>query len=261
MALYFSFGIGLLFVFPVPFLQYFIPLTVMVSIIAGYIIGRLKTVITVIIVITVVTSFSLQYRERVTPNANNREQLQVIRNVLTVTKPNETIYDMVGSFVFRPDGFYICCHPYGEFIKQLASRPALERGLRESLVTRKTKFLVMDRVGFVFWQTPSPDLTFLRTNYLPMKYNKLYSLGVQFHCQYGACVQFTMNNLPVSNMSTNTFTILVSETYTVMLEPKNLTIQIDGKEMQNGQTLGLSKGIHRFSVSPPITTFQIQLDR
>ncbi len=258
MLLYFAFGIGLLFIFPVPFLQYFIPLTVMVSIIAGNIIGRSKTVIKVIIVIAVVNSFFLQYRERVTPNANNKEQLQVIRDVLAVTKPNETIYDMVGSFVFRPDGYFICCHPYGEFVKKLTNPPS---SLRESLTRRQTKFLVMDQVGFVFWQTPEPDLTFLRANYLPTKYNKIYSLGQQFRCQNGACVQYALTNQPASTMSTNTFTINVPETYTVMLEPKNLTIRIDGKEIQNGQTLGLSKGTHRFSVSPTTNSFRIQITR
>ncbi len=252
MGLYFSFGIGLLFVFPVPFLQYFIPLTVMASIIAGNIIGQTKTVIKVIIVITVVTSFFLQYRERVAFTASNSEQLQVLRDVSIVSAPDETFYDMVGSFIFRPDGYFICCHPYGEFIDKL-SRPAPT--LRESLVRRQTKFLVMDRIGFVFWQTPEPDLSFLLSNYLPTKYNKIYSLGQEFRCQNGACVE------PRATRSTNIFTILVPEKYSVTLEPNTAIVTIDAKEIRNDQTLDIAAGIHRFSVSTTVTEFRVQLAR
>ena len=252
MILYFAFGIGLLFVFPVPFIQYFIPLTVMASILAGNIIGKSIKIIKVIIIITVITSFFIQYRERTKPGASNEEQLQVVRDVLAVSGPDETFYDMVGSYVFRPDGYTICCHPYGEFIDKL-SRPAPT--LRESLVSRQTKFLVMDRVGFVFWQTPEPDLSFLLSNYLPTKYNKIYSLGVQFRCQNSACVE------PGATRSTNIFTILVPEKYTVTLEPQNTSVTIDGKEIGNSQTLDLTAGLHRFLVSTTVTEFRVQLDR
>ena len=252
MTLYFAFGTLLLFMFPVPFIQYFIPLTVMASILVGFVLQRFKTVLKVIIVITIITSFFIQYRERIAPGAGNSEQLQVLRDVLAVSGPDETFYDMVGSYVFRPDGYFICCHPYGEFIDKL-SRPAPT--LRESLVRRQTKFLVMDRVGFVFWQTPTPDLSFLLSNYLPTKYNKIYSLGVQFRCQNGACVQ------PGAVRSTNFFTILVAEKYSVTLEPNTAIVIIDGKEIRNGQTRDLASGVHRFSVSTTITEFRVQLDR
>lgn len=165
---------------------------------------------------------------------------------------------MVGSYVFRPDGFFICCHPYGEFANKLVSPPL---SLRESLVTTKTKFLVMDRVGFVFWQTPEPDLTFLLTNYLPTKYYKIYSLGQTYRCQNGACTQYRLSDKPTTNRSTNTFTIVTPETYTVSIEPKTTTITINGNEIKNGQMLELAAGPHRFSVPPTATLFRIQLDR
>lgn len=275
MILYFAFGIGLLFIFPVPFIQYFIPLTVMASILAAYAMDAMNyesrimnhgkthtrlfsTLIHAsifLIPVLLLISFFLQYRQRIATGADNREQLQVIRDVLAVTKPNEPIYDMVGSFIFRSDGYYICCHPYGEFIHLLASRPGLERGLRESLIARQTKFLVLDRIGFVFWQTPTPDLSFLLSNYLPTKYNKIYSLGQEFHCQNSACMQ------PEATRSTNFFTILVQEKYTVTIEPNTASVTIDSKEIRNGQTLDLTAGPHRFLVSPPATLLRIQLTR
>lgn len=252
MTLYFAFGIGLLFIFPVPFIQYFIPLTAMASILAGYAINRNISVINFIIVITIITSFFIQYRERIAPGADNKEQLQVIRDVLTVTKPDESIYDMVGSFIFRPDGYFICCHPYGEFRNKL-SHPVPT--LQESLISRQTKFLVMDRVGFVFWQTPTPDLSFLLSNYLPTKYNKMYSLGVELRCQNSACVP------PGATRSTNVFTIHVPEKYVITIEPNTASVTIDGKEIRNGQTLDLTAGPHRFLVSSPVTLLRVQLDR
>lgn len=272
MVLYFVFGIGLLFVFPVPFLQYFIPLTAMASILAGYAINKNISVINFIIVITILSSFFLQYRERVAPTASNSEQLQVLRDVLAVSRPDETFYDMVGSFIFRPDGYSICCHPYGEFINRLASSLPAEvppRGTKEgpdlnltkSLIRRQTKFLVLDRIGFVFWQTPTPDLSFLLSNYLPTKYNKIYSLGIQFRCQNGACTQYQLDNKPAANRSTNFFTILIPEKYTVTLEPQSTSVTIDDKEIRNGKTLDLAAGLHRFSVSPAVTEFRTQLTR
>lgn len=268
MVLFFVFGIGLLFIFPVPFLQYFIPLTAMASILVGNVIeimnhGKTHTRLfstlihasIFLIPVLLLASFFLQYRERITPGANNNEQLQVIRDVLTVTKPDESIYDMVGSFVFRPDGYYICCHPYAEFVQRLASRPGLERGLRESLIARQTKFLVMDRIGFVFWQPAAPDLSFLLSNYLPTKYNKIYSLGQMFRCQNSACVP------PGATRSTNFFTIFVPEKYRVTIEPSTASVTIDGKEIRSGQTLDIAAGLHRFFVSPPATLLRVQLTR
>lgn len=238
--------------FPSPYAQYFLPLSIAASVLAGLLLRPMKSWSVILMTVLLSFSFFLEYKERVAPNADNREQLQVIRDVLAVTKPNESIYDMVGSFVFRPDAYYICCHPYGEF-RDTLSRPIPT--LRESLITRQTKFLVMDRIGFVFWQTPQPDLSFLKTNYLPTKYKKIYSLGVLFRCQNGACVP------PGATRSTNVFTILVPEKYTVTFEPNWASVTIGGEEIRNGQTLDLASGLHRFLVSPFVTLLRIQLTR
>ncbi|MEK9143173.1 MAG: hypothetical protein AAB481_00900, partial [Patescibacteria group bacterium] len=307
MVLYFVFGIGLLFVFPVPFLQYFIPLTAMASILAGFTLsvipgltrnpvpkkhwipafagmtekgagmtekgaGMTNPIISILIPFLLFISFFLQYRERVAPTASNSEQLQVLRDVSAISRPDETFYDMVGSYVFRTDGYFICCHPYGEFIHLLASSLPAEvppRGTKEgpdlnltkSLIRRQTKFLVLDRIGFVFWQTPEPDLSFLLTNYLPTKYNKIYSLGLTFRCVNGACTQYRLDDKPAANRSTNTFSTIIPETYTVTIEPSTTTLTIDGNETKNGQTIDLAAGPHRFLVSPTTTLLRVQLDR
>ncbi|OGG30763.1 hypothetical protein A2973_01800 [Candidatus Gottesmanbacteria bacterium RIFCSPLOWO2_01_FULL_49_10] len=314
LSLYIGGSILFLFLFPAPYIQYFLPLTPFVSILAALVISRvtcwlwqrgetkflkiasraqqqdpihtlpqkaphieamqderaadrknfrLAALVSThgITCIVLLVSFLIQYRERVSIGASNSEQLHVIRDVLAATRPDETIYDMVGSFVFRPDGYYICCHPYGQFINGLASRPALERGLAESLTQRQTKFLVMDRVGFVFWQTPEPDLTFLLTHYVPSGYNKIYVAGVLLRCQSGNCIQYTLHDRPASSGRTNSFDIHIPETYRVTTVPTDATAIIDGVTVHSGERLSLAAGLHRFSPSPAMTELRIRLDR
>lgn len=234
-----------LFIFPTPYLQYVIPLSVFVSILAAIAIQPKG-----FLVLFLLLSFFQQYQNRI--NNTNEEQLHVIGDVLTVIRPNEPVYDMVGSYVFRPDGYFICCNIYSQFADKLdLPLPTLAR----SLVASQTKFLVLDRAGKSLWLPKPDDLLFLKTNYLPSAYPKIYTLGVQFRCQNGACVP------PAAARSTNFFTILVPETYTVTIEPNNEVITIDGKEIRNGQTLDLTAGPHQFLVSPPATLLRIQLDR
>ncbi len=73
----------------------------------------------------------------VSPGMANTEQMSVISD-LPMIRSDEPVYDMVGSYVFRPDGYFICCHPYQEFVDHLSKKVPT---LRESLVATKTKFI------------------------------------------------------------------------------------------------------------------------
>lgn len=298
--------------FPVPYVQYLLPISVAGSVLAAIAISRCVSLFRhsdsnyelgirnydkiflpslsfiirnsclpagmayFVLPLLLLSSFFLQYRERVAPGADNREQLQVIGDVLRVTRPDESVYDMVGSFVFRPDGYFICCHPYAEFGQRLASRPGpaspagrLERELRKSLIGKQTKFLVMDRVGFVFWKSLDPDKAFLLTNYLPMgnpakpatPLSKLYSLGQTFRCQLGACMQYDMDGKPAAARSTNTFTVIATEKYTVTIEPNGAMATIDNREMDNGQEMELVAGPHGFTTDATVKKFSFQVKR
>lgn len=255
--LFLAAGITSLFVFPTPYLQYFIPLSVFISVLAAITVHTVgKPLLQGLFLVLLFLSFSQQYRGRI--RNTNEEQRKVIDDVLRISKPSETFYDMVGSYVFRPDGYYVCCNEYARFAHLL---PFPVPTLRESLVGRKTKFIVLDRVGKSLW-LPSPnDLSFILSNYLPTKYNKLYSLGFQFRCTNGACVQHTINNQPASNRSTSTFTILLPEIYTVTAETNSEAITVDGQTVRNGQAVSFAAGIHRFSASPAVTSLRIQLSR
>ncbi|MBI3577112.1 hypothetical protein HY086_03700 [Candidatus Gottesmanbacteria bacterium] len=162
--------------FPVPYVQYFIPLSVVASILAAtaiqHLASSLNSSVYILTSLILLISFSIQYRERIVPSANNEEQLQVVRDVLKISKPTDTFYDMVGSYVFRPDGYFICCHPYAEFVDKLRQPiPTLP----QSLLSNHTQFLIMDRTGLLFWKPKKEDLDFLRANYVPSKYPKIYT--------------------------------------------------------------------------------------
>lgn len=203
--LFFTGATFFLFLFPVPYLQYFIPLTALASILAAILlkqlnrwliqaheeIGQFRALrrrgpsvsegsqdtrnwtndLSALILILLLISFFLQFRERIKPD--NREQLGVIRDVLAISQPSDTFYDMVGSYVFRPDGYYICCHPYYEFIDKLSYQLPT---LRDSLVTNQTKFVVLDRSGQSLWKPLPEDLNYLLTHYQPSGYPKIYVL-------------------------------------------------------------------------------------
>ena len=268
-------------VFPVPYVQYFLPLSVAASVLTGNALsvraGLTRNPVFFFLPLVFISSFFLQYRDRIQPGAGNNEQIRVIGDVLQVTRPGEPVYDMVGSYVFRPDGYYICCHPYAEFAGRLANRTMgqspgtadVDGGLRQSLIATQTKFLVMDRAGFVFWQSLGKDRAFLLANYLPMgnpaapgtPLAKLYSLGQTFHCRDGACVQYDMNGYPAASRSANTFTIIAPEMYTVSLTPPSARVTIDGKEMGSNESVPLWVGDHRFTADPAVVKIRLQLAR
>jgi hypothetical protein len=204
------------------------------------------------------TSFAIQFQNRNVPGAFADEQLSAIAGVLQATAPNETIYDMVGSFIFRPDGYYICCHPFGEFITRLQPEPP---DLVDSLVKHQTKFVVLDRTGLVFWQTPQPALNFLLTNYLPSRYPKLYVAGAQFSCKNSRCVRTDLNGNPVSDADTKQLTILFGETYTVTTTPPGQTIRLDTQQLADGAATKLTAGTYEFSIPEYITGFTIRIQR
>ncbi|MCL4360210.1 glycosyltransferase family 39 protein [Patescibacteria group bacterium] len=184
LLLYTGGAVVFLYLFPAPYVQYFIPLSVFACILAGHALtalarrlsvlthaGRVENAVYLLIAALALVSFLRQTSVRIGSAADNREQLGVIRDILRISKPTDTVYDMVGSYVFRPDGYYICCHPYQEFADQL---PIKLPTLRGSLIAHNTRYVIMDRTGQVFWKPKPEDLEFLTATYLPSAYPKIY---------------------------------------------------------------------------------------
>ncbi len=258
LVIYFFFGIIFLFLFPAPYLQYFLPLSVFVSVLAAIAIQKYQSApLAFVVCALLVSSFFIQYKERTGIKNSNAEQLSVISSTLEMSRPNETFYDMVGSYIFRPDGFILCCHPYNEFADRLSTQvPAL----RDSLIERETKFIVMDRTAIVFWYPYPQDLTFLKSHYFVSEKNwKIYLHGYRFGCMDGKCTQYDIEDTPVSPASS--FYIIGADTYRVTVTPQNQTVAIDGVSYGNSATVPLSKGNHTFTADPAVTSWTIQLNR
>lgn len=169
-------GLGLLVVFPTPFMQYFIPLSVFVSLGIAVLYDLLPKRNTFIhyallgsFLIVCLVSYYQQWIIRITQT--NQEQRQVIDDILAISQPADTVYDMVGSYVFRPDGYYICCNIYSQFADRLGLPIP---SLKDSLIANNTKYLILDRTGKSLWKPKQDDLEFLQKNFTPSAYPKIY---------------------------------------------------------------------------------------
>lgn len=270
LTLFFAAGIGFLLVFPVPYVQYFMPLSVPASIAAGYFIiwgiQKLSSVaafagsfLFLVVISGIGASCWIQFQERGTPTVMIQEQKQAITDILAITKPDETIYDMTGSYVFRPDGYFICCHPYGEFVDRLASPPGT---LAASLLSKQTKFLVMDQKGYVFWLPKPSDLSFLLSTYTDSAYKKIYTAGVTYVCNEGKCHQIDIFNNPVAGTNeTKTLRITYPERYILRTTPPGGFIILNHLKISDGQSLPLSPNLYSLEPSPSITKFILRIDR
>lgn len=261
-ALYLACGFLMLFIFPTPFVQYLIPLAAISSIACGIAFNALflrsnpvKMTIAGILSICLIASFYLQYEQRrVNTNA---EQLGVIDDILAISRPDESVYDMVGSYVYRPDGYYICCNIYSTFAHNLAKKLP---PLRQSLIDTRTKFIVLDRGGKVFWLANPDDLAFILQSYTPSRYSKIYTLGSRFRCQNGTCLQRDVHGNILSDSPAVSFEIVIGETYRVKTLPPGASAAIMGKSIQD-DTLHLSPGNYSFTASEHVTDLTIELAR
>jgi hypothetical protein len=255
-----------LYVFPTPYLQYFIPISALASIPASasvmWLAKRIRypTLSKGILIATsslLAISFFIQYRIRTGERIENTEQLGVIDSVLAVSRPDETFYDMVGSYVFRPDGHYVCCNIYSQFAHLLTPKPPT---LAQSLIAKRTKFIILDRAGKVFWLPTPDDLAFLLSHYVPSTSNrKIYTVGSRFRCIRGSCVQLNVHGEAISQSPVGSFEIVVEEEYRIVTEPAVLSVLINGAPVL--EEMILSPGTYRFSVSPDITSFSVALNR
>ncbi len=264
-------SMALFFLFPRPHMQYFIPLTVVASLLAALTVGEtlaftssrlrlpvLEPVGIALVLLGLSVSMYMQTMDRIRPGNTNEEQLQVLTDTSRIIKPHETVYDEVGSYIFRPDGYFICCHHYEQFVDKLD--PSLH-SLKSHLIGNKTKFIVLDQKGFAFW-TPKPDdLEFIITHYAPSKYRKIYTLGYRFRCNGGSCVQLNVHGGAISDQPVNAFPVVIAESYRIRISPPDATVAINGTARNNNEIIALPVASYRFSASASVTDFSVQLER
>jgi hypothetical protein len=254
-----------LFIFPTPFMQYFIPICAVLSITGSFFIYEISNqkvlkkfgiVFYIIPVIFLVWSFWVQFFYM--KPLDMAEQSQVLDDIAVHTRPLETFYDMVGSYVFRSDGYFICCNIYPHISPYLQKNPG---SLKESLIKNKTKFIVMDRVGKSFWLPSEQDLIFMKANYQESKYRKIYALGVKFRCVSGVCTRVDTFGKDLNNFSGDAFDLPIAENYEIKITPMTASINLNGRKYANGEKVKLETGYYWFTVSENVEEFAVLIDR
>lgn len=256
-----------LIVFPTPFVQYFVPV-VLIGIPTAVILlwtiiqliprGYPRLVLVGSLCMVCLVSYFQQYQIRMRPENSSTEQMQVIRDIVGHVKPDETVYDMTGSYVYRPPGYVLCCHRYANFIQTLKPTPP---GLSVSLMNNKTKFIVLDRNGYVFWLVPEPDLSFIKTNYIESPYKKIYSVGYRYRCNSQRCMRINYEGGTLPALSGNIVPIIFEETYKIHTIPAGLSININEKKYEDQTSMYLTPENYQVTADSNIQEFSIQLDR
>lgn len=264
--LFFLSGFIYLLIFPTPYAQYFIPIMLVGMPAAVYFIttclqllqrNHLKLGLIVAICITGILSYGQQYLSRIGPDDSGAEQMQVIRDVVAHIRADETVYDMAGSYVFRKSGYSICCYRYASFVKFLKPQP---KPLTDSLIEEKTKFIVLDRNGYAFWQVPEPHLTFVRSNYLQSPYKKIYSLGYRYQCANGTCQRINYEGGTI-DADPSILPIVIEESYKITTSPSGQQIRINGSAITDQEVRTFSPGNAKIEIPTGVEEVIIQLDR
>jgi 4-amino-4-deoxy-L-arabinose transferase-like glycosyltransferase len=264
------FTLAFLFLFERPFVQYFIPLSVIFSITSIYSLESIFNLIkslqgtilfrtTLLAIILIIflgllsKSFLLQYYERIVPT--NTEQLEVLKQVHEHIPKNEPAVDLVGSYVYRFNGFFYNFPLYASVIDKI--NPKAE-SLTESLIRTQTKYLVLDQKGYIFWTAKAGDIQFMLTHYLLSPWFKIYTPGVTFVCKQAGCTQYTPHGSPAFTTASDTFSFHIKGFYTLMTEPKGFTILLNGLQVNDGEDKLYLPSIYKFSVPIGLQSFVLQ---
>ncbi len=259
MLIYIFFAFLFLFAFRRPFVQYFIPLSLIFSIniafLFQFLLNLFKPFYLLILLFTALlaASFFLQYHDR-TLNLNS-QQLEVLEQVHEHIPQNEPVVDLVGSFIYRPAGFLYNVPSYDLLVDALdPNYPTLSQVLAGSQV----KYLVMDQKGFIFWTVKPDDLTFILTHYLLSPWFKIYTPGAKFVCDQSICFQYNLHDLPAFNIPSNNFSLHIKGNYQLTTDPKGEMVILNGEKITDGEIKKFNPSSYTFTVSENLHSFILQ---
>lgn len=261
-------SIGMIFLFQTPYPQYFILPSVIIALGCGLTAdlfltqGRsMKTKLLHtffwIGILSCGVSFYEQFTEREGAIEIRNEQFQVIRDIVRITAQEEHVYDMTGSYIFRRDGYYICCNTYSQFTSLLPWKlPTLESSLRNS----NTRFIILDNRGLAFWRPNPPDLAFIFSHYIPSAYKKIYTAGSTYTCQNNVCQQINTVGIPIMKNSV-TLDIAFPDAYEITTVPAGQTAIIGDTLYKDKDVVRFVEGMYPIRVSPFVTSLTVQIKR
>ena len=226
-----SFAFSVLFVFLVTLVQYYLPLFYLAIIgaaellnsLAGWLAKKSKPLYIVSWALFLgIFSFGFWQSVKAHLNWNSIAQVEGIADTLAVSRPGDHFFDYMGTHLFRPSGYYLCCQLYPDWINNL-SRPMPR--LQDDFRKKQTKFLFQTKRA-VYWTLDDSDGRFIRENYFPSAITGIWVVGKK--------IVFDSNQSVV-------FEIIVAGDYEV--SEGKAAVLIDGKKV--GTKIFLTQGWHQ----------------
>ncbi len=222
------------------FLQYYLPIFPLVSILAavGLLQGlrflRLKKWWGLIAIISFfgVCLYSSYEAYKGRRDWSNDYNLEYVADYLEVSKTEDRVFDFWGFYIFRLDGYFVCCENFPYFDRRLQAR--LPNFLKE-IKEKETRFITLPRTGggMVGGRMASlsfKDLDFLKENYLLTGVGDIRAVGKTFY--------LLKNEKKRSE-------IFVAGNYRVL----GREMMIDEKKYKPGEVLFLVKDAHEFGAT------------
>lgn len=155
-----------------------------------------------------------------------RDQIDLLKEVLTLTQPGDPVMDLKGEMIFRPRAFY--------YVLEAITMERIKRGLikddiPERLMETRTYVAALDNIRF-----PPRAGKFLRENYLPVGHLRVVG-------------QFLVPSLSDGKYSFS-FEVRIPAPYVMISEKGIVTGWMDGTPCQGARFL--NTGHHEFLTSP-----------
>jgi len=220
------------------FLQYYLPILPLLCVLtAGGVLGLLwalrisKNWLGLVICVCFLGAclFSSWQIYRVRKYWTNESHLEHVFNYLKVSKSEDRVFDFWGMFVFRKDGYFVCCENFPKFTKRLKMEMP---DFIEEMKKNENKFITYDDrrekiLGDRVLGLRPEERQFLRENYVPIGVELMRVVGREFNFGEGLMQRAE---------------IFVAGNYRVV----GKEIMIDGKRYEPGEVLFLGKGVHEF---------------
>ena len=166
----------------------------------------------------------------------NEGNLKHIFAYLSVSGPEDRVFDFWGFYVFRKDGYFVCCNHFPDFPKKLKARlPDFVGWMKKN----ENKFITyQERDGGIIGNRiallSQKQINFLRENYVPIGVREIRVVGHEFD----------FGKSPVEKVE-----IFAAGEYRVV----GGEIMIDGKRYGSGGVVFLGKGMHEFGGRGKVT--------
>ena len=162
--------VGYVAFFPLKHSQYLIPIAIFIAWYAADLLVAVFTWVshrmgTVAVIILLILMACILGRDTIQVDTNklplsNTVQLEQTRSLLRMIPPSESVLDLDGRLMYWKDPYYICCLPFGSFVRFLSRPPA---PLSQVLEEKKVPYIFQGDSGRL-WELWN-DLPYINAHY------------------------------------------------------------------------------------------------